>query len=117
MDGFIAEKQVDLGLKRDKSQRKFIRGPIPWDWWMIAANLPGKALHVASVLLFLQGVSKSNTFRLQPARFRECGISRRSVSAGLGHLRDAGLICIEHTKGAASTVTIHREKPTPQPVS
>lgn len=106
MDEFVTERQVYLGLKPTKPKRKFIRGPIPWDWWKMAANLPGKATQVASVLMFLRGVTRSDTFRVEPSRFRECGISRRSVSAGLARLAAAGLISIQPTKGAAPTISI-----------
>ena len=38
---------------------KFLKGPIPWQWLEVAANLPGKSLHVAIVIWHLSALNKS----------------------------------------------------------
>lgn len=38
---------------------KFLRGPVDWVWPTAAARLPGRALHVAIALAYLDG-SDSN---------------------------------------------------------
>jgi hypothetical protein len=34
----------------DDRDRRMLRGPIPWSWWLRACRLPGRALHVASAI-------------------------------------------------------------------
>ena len=72
----------------------------------MGANLDGKTLHVANVLAFLYGVSKSTTFKLRPARFREFGVNRSTVSVLLKRIESVGPIKIERKPRSTQTVTI-----------
>ena len=105
MDSFIAESKVDLGLKNKRSER-FLRGPIPWNWLGSAAALGGKSLAVAVAIAHLKGLRQSLTFRLEPARLRELGVSRQSAYRALNQLEKAGLISVVRSAGAAPTVTV-----------
>ncbi len=42
-------KQVVKKPAQNRLLKKFLKGPIPWQWLSKAANLPGKVLHVAIV--------------------------------------------------------------------
>ena len=105
MDSFIPESKVDLGLESKRTDR-FLRGPIPWNWLGSAAALGGKSLEVAVAVAHLRGMRQTPSFRLEPARLREMGVSPSSASRALADLETAGLISVERSAGASPIVTV-----------
>ena len=81
-------------------------GPIPWNWLCLAAQQPGKALHVAIALWFLAFVNKTGTVRLSGAVLRMLGVSRTSSYRGLNKLIEAGLVTAQKHPGRNPIVTI-----------
>jgi hypothetical protein len=93
---------------------RFLKGPVPWLWIVVAADLPGKALLVGLCLWRLAGAMKCNTLALGNADLRPLGIDRASKSRALRALEGAGLIEVARTRGRFPNVTL-RYVPAPRP--
>jgi hypothetical protein len=86
--------------------RRQLRGPIPWAWWLRACGGPGKSLHVASICWFLAGLGRSAVFELRPEDSWGMGLSRQSIYRGLTALELAGLVSVVRRSGRTPVVTI-----------
>lgn len=92
----------------------FIKGPLPLDWFEVAAALPGKTLHVALAIWFQVGLERSPTVRLSQKRLARFGVSRDAKYDALKRLADAGLIEVVQSAGQAPAITvIHQAIPKP----
>jgi hypothetical protein len=97
----------------------FLRGPIPLPWITIAANLPGKALHVGLLCWFLVGIRRARRVSLTPSKFIAFGLSRYSAYRGLAALEKAHLVAVERHRGRSPIVTLLddlEESPLPQKI-
>jgi hypothetical protein len=94
------------GLPRHKKGERFLAGPIPWNWWAKAAQLPGKPLHVASAIWFLAFMKKTETFQLQGSVLRDLGVSRKSAYRVLKAMEEAGLISCNRGPGRRPIITV-----------
>ena len=91
-----------IGVRRGR----FLKGPVPLEWLIEAAKLPGKSLHVGVVLWFLSGLKKSREVTFAPSRRREFGIGRHASYRALKCLEMAGLVRLKRKRGRAPLVTI-----------
>jgi hypothetical protein len=91
---------------RQYSPGRFLKGPIPLDWIITAAKLPGKALHVGIALWFLAGLKRSRTVVLTPSWMRQIGLNRDAMYRGLAALERTGLVTVLRQPGKASRVTL-----------
>ncbi|MGC6448514.1 MAG: hypothetical protein ACON5J_18950 [Rubripirellula sp.] len=90
-----------------RSRRRFIKGPIYFDWYLQVQQLPGKVpLELAMALKFQQGLTKSNPVRLTTKLLDLFGLKKRSVYDALILLEEANLISVERKKGRCRCVTI-----------
>jgi hypothetical protein len=89
----------------------FLKGPIPWTWIIQAAQLPGKALHVATVTWFLAGMKNSAVIRLSVSKLHMLGVRRHSAYRALKALEGAQLISVERHTGRSPIVTILASNP------
>lgn len=87
-------------------QGKFLRGPVPLDWLLQAAKLPGRTLHVGVALWYLDGFNRTRTVQLKPSVIRELGMDRHASYRALNRLEAAGLVSVVHKRGAAPMVTL-----------
>ena len=86
---------------------RFLKGPIPWDWVIRAAKLPGKALEVGLCLWRLKGLHPTrDTVLLSNAELKPFGIGRAAKSRALHALENAGLITVTHHQGRFPSVTV-----------
>jgi hypothetical protein len=85
---------------------QFLKGPIPWPWISIAANLSGRALAVGLALWRLAGVRKCMSVRLSNTEVAVLGVDRNAKSRALRALQEAGLIVVEQRPGRLPLVTI-----------
>jgi hypothetical protein len=99
----IPDKQKPVLHKRSK---RFLKGPIPWNWLTKASRLSGKALQVAVVVWFLAGIKRTNTIELSSKRLHELGVNRFAKGRGLRQLELNGLVSVERHKGNNPVVTI-----------
>ncbi len=105
MEERIKEKRITPSYKR-KVGKYFIKGPLPLDWIITAAKLPGKVLHVALVMWYLAGLKKSYTFKLSGAKLRSFGISRQSSYRAVDALEKVGLIEVTRKRGQNPEIKI-----------
>ena len=84
----------------------FLKGPIPWPWLSAAAQLPGRALHVAVGIRLLVGMKKTNRIALSVSWLAELGLSRHAVYRGLTALEGRGLVSIDRHRGRKPLVTV-----------
>jgi hypothetical protein len=89
-----------------RKKERFIRGPIPAEWIEKAAHLPGKALHVALMIRYLDGFERTGTVKLRPSVRNAYGMDRFSCTRGLDRLEDAGLISVVRKRGSSPVATI-----------
>jgi hypothetical protein len=120
LEGLRLEPGVACSLAtlpvKEKGQGKkhrFICGPIPARWIEQAAGLPGpgKALHVAVLIRYLDGFEKIGTVKLRPSVRNLYGMDRFSCKRGLDQLERAGLISVLRKRGSSPVVTIMSGKP------
>ena len=90
----------------DDQRRRFLKGPIPWEWLIQAAQLPGKALVVALCLWRLAGATGKRTIRLANSEVAPFGVDRAAKSRALKALEQAELIAVEHRMGRWPVVTL-----------
>ena len=99
------QRAAPLSIRRSKGQ--FIKGPIPMDWLIKAANLSGKTIHVALELWRESGCRRSrNDIPLSTDKLQSLGVGRKASYAALKHLEAAKLITVERRRGRLSRVTI-----------
>ena len=101
-------------LPRHKVGEKFLRGPVPWDWVLIAAKLPGKALHVGIALWHYAGLTNCSVVRLSVSRLREMGVRRWSAYRALKVLEGAGLTSVDRGPGRSPIVTLNDAQEPPE---
>jgi hypothetical protein len=89
-----------------KKYNKFIKGPLPLDWFIVAAGLPCGATHVALVLWYLAGLKKNMTVSLPNKPLKEMKIGKNTKSRALKALVGAGLIKVVQKRGNSPVVTI-----------
>jgi hypothetical protein len=95
-----------LARNETTESRRFLKGPVPLDWLIIAARQSGKALHVGIVLWFLRGVKRSRTVELTRSKLAWFGISRHAGYRGVAKLEKAGLVSVKRHRGRSPVVTI-----------
>jgi hypothetical protein len=97
----------ELSLPESKRTRRPLRGSLPWDWWEVALQLPGRSLQVA-VVCWLTGerLFNSAVFELPCNRWADFGLSRDATSRGLDQLEHAGLVSVVRRPGQCPVVTV-----------
>lgn len=93
-------------LPRPRAGEKFLKGPIPLDWLSVAAQLPGKSLHVAIAIWLTASLAKSATVPLSNAAALPFGLDRNAKYRALVWLEGAGLISVERKLGRSPVVTV-----------
>ena len=92
---------------RRRRGEKFLKGPIPWPWLVLACRGPGKTLHVAMALWFLYGVSRDRApVALTRQVLAEFRVSPRAAHRGLAALERAGLVAVVRHRGRLPRVTL-----------
>ena len=84
----------------------FLKGPIPLDWLAIAAALPGKTLHVALALRWLDGLGKGAPIRFTSKAHKTFSLDRGTATSALARLETAGLVCVLRQPGRCPVVTL-----------
>lgn len=97
----IAQKPV-----RHKRYNKFIKGPLPLDWFMQAAKLQGKAMNIALALWYLSGLNKTATIKLTHRILSNFDVSPRTSYRVLEQMEKAGLISVVRHQGRSPLVTL-----------
>jgi hypothetical protein len=98
--------QLKEVAERDKPHGRHLKGPIPWDWVVQAAMLPGKALVVGLCLWRISGATKSKTVVLANRELEPFAIGRSTKARALAALEGAGLIRTERRPGRWSEIIL-----------
>ena len=94
-------------LPRHRQGERFLKGPIPFRWLAIAANLPGKALNVGLAIWHWAETRKTNTIRLSVSKLKkDFGTKYDAAYRGLHQLEEAGLISVVSRRGRKPIVTV-----------
>lgn len=93
-------------IQRQKSPRKFVKGPIPFKWIQTASLLGANEARFAWLLWFMYGVNKGASFTVSNSRAEGFGIERRQKYRALSSLKKAGLISIDYRLGTAQKITV-----------
>ena len=91
---------------RHKNSEWFLKGPVPLNWLTIAGRAPGRALHVAIVLWYRSGLTKSGVMPLPLLVLKQMGVDRYAARRGLAALEEAGLVSVKRTQGKKPVVTL-----------
>jgi hypothetical protein len=94
------------GAGAARERARFLKGPIPWEWVIAAAALPGRALEVGLCLWRLAGATRSATVTFGNADLVAFGIDRAAKSRALAALEEANLIGVEREPGRFPVVTL-----------
>jgi hypothetical protein len=105
IDGGAAELEC-LANALSGAAGRYLKGPVPWDWIVAAAKLPGHALSVGLCLWRLAGAINSRSVVLGNADLRAFGVDRAGKSRALAALEGAGLVAVERVPGRFPTVTL-----------
>ena len=89
-----------------RKSARFIKGPLPVATIAAASKKSPAALQAAIALFFLHGLTGKRTFKAEPARFDELGISRKSRQRGLQALEEIELITLGHRNGCSLEVVL-----------
>jgi hypothetical protein len=85
---------------------RHVQVALPVHWLERVAQLPGKALHVAVVLVYLVAIKRSPEVRFSQATLRRFHTSRDASYDALRRLSAAGLVRIVKTPGRSPVVTL-----------
>ena len=106
----LSEFEIDctprVPIPRHAQGERFICGPVPMDWFIVAARLPGRALHVGMMVWFLAGVTKSGAVDLSLSGMARIGVKRSTASRALWQLEQAGLVSVDRNSGRKPRVTL-----------
>jgi hypothetical protein len=91
---------------RPRKGKKFLWGPVPWEWLTAAAAISCSAVLVGLVLWHLAGLRKSHTVRFEYGRAADFGLHRQTVYDALKRLSEAGLVQVDRGNGRCPVVTI-----------
>jgi hypothetical protein len=91
-----------------RSDRLFIRGPIPMDWIAAAAGLPGKTLNAALALWWLSGMKDHSEFKVTRQALALLQISDDAYRDALSRLEQARLVTVQRRPGQRALVKINR---------
>ena len=75
-------------------------------WLEVAAQLPGKSLHLAVVLLHLAAVNQSDRVILSNRACQKFGLDRNAKYRALSSLEGAGLVRVQRNLGRSPLVEI-----------
>jgi len=86
--------------------QRFVKGPIPLPWLIGALTQTPSAVKCALALFYQRGLSRSDSFKIEPARFRELGVDDTSRRRGLKELEGIGLIRLRRETSKSPVVCI-----------
>ena len=100
------DRVTETFIQKPSAPAKFLMGPIPVDWLIVAERLRGRALVIGLCLWRIRWATKSLTVRLFSSELEPWGIDRSTKSRALQALHEAGLVRIEQEPGKLGRITI-----------
>lgn len=107
-DADIPVRRVGIGvaLVAKKTTGYFLRGPIPLVWLQRAAELPGKAYVLCTILWWFHGMNQAKPIKVTAKSLKEFSISEDAYRDGLRRLEQAGLVSVTRNKGQRALIEI-----------
>ena len=84
----------------------FLRGPVSWPWLNRAAQLPGRALHVAVAIRLWTGIKKTDCIVVPTGTLAEMNVSRHAARRAVQALEQAGLLVATRHVGRKTRVRV-----------
>ena len=103
------------GKRPGRFHARFLRGPVSWPWLTCAAQLPGRALHVAVAIRLWVGITKKDRIALPLAELARMGVTRHAAYRGVGALERAGLLAVTRHVGRKTLVRVIERTEDTQP--
>jgi DNA-binding transcriptional ArsR family regulator len=91
---------------KGKTTEKSFMSSLLLDWLMMAAQLPGRSLHVAVALWAVGELQNTRVVALTNITSLRFGLDRNTKYRALAWLEEAGLISVERKAGRAPMATI-----------
>jgi len=91
---------------KGKTTEKSFMSSLLLDWLMMAAQLPGRSLHVAVALWAVGELQNTRVVALTNITSLRFGLDRNTKYCALAWLEEAGLISVERKAGRAPMATI-----------
>src|SRR5688572_10076790 len=104
--GMVGKLKPNKRPPRHRQGKKFLRGPIPWDWIQHAMRLSPQCWIVGTHLWFQAGCKRTRTVLFCQTWGEPLGISFYTMRRAIRRMERAGLISIERRPGHGLTVTI-----------
>jgi len=92
--------------KRQPSEKTLFFPPMPGEWLLKAARLPGRALAIACLIRLEAAFIGRPTITLQNKWAERAGLNRYAKARALRELEKAGLIKVEWNRGSNALVTV-----------
>lgn len=89
-----------------RTEKLFIKGPIPFDWLQRANAIGGSTGIVAVALWFYAGLNGNKRFKVDSRLDQLCGLTRQTRDHVLQRLDCRGLIRLNKRRGSYPTVEI-----------
>jgi len=99
-----------LELPRHEKGERFIRGPLPMEWFRLASQCGQRAEAVALLLWYAAGWQRSNPVKLTPPVLSELNVHPRTAKRCLQRMAAVGLVEVEFKRGRSPSVTIRDPK-------
>ncbi len=96
--------QTKLSPPKHAPGEKFVRGPIPNEWLLVALLIGDKAGHLSFALWWLAGIK--HPFRLTSKVLRDFNIAPRTARRLLCEFERAGLIISDRKQGRGPDITL-----------
>src|SRR5262245_14380246 len=109
LESLGGDKSAERSRRPRGKYRRFLKGPVDWDWLLSAAELPGQALFVGLALQRLAGVERTRTVDFSLRGFRRHSgspLGRNTLRRGLEALEKANLIVVERSGKRALKITL-----------
>jgi hypothetical protein len=112
---FISKMKMEtssVGTMKGLEFKNFYIPTIPYWWYTIASQLPGKAYAVGSQIWFCYRTVSRGKFPVKLSRqfFSLTKLDRKTVRKALSNLEKAGLITVERCHSRAPLITITLEQ-------
>jgi DNA-binding MarR family transcriptional regulator len=87
-------------------KKRFIAGPISYEWVSAACAINGKAAHIAWAIWYRVGLTSSQTVTIPSHDLKAFNLTRQALSNGLASMEEAGLLVVKRIPGKSLHITI-----------
>jgi hypothetical protein len=105
-DPAAASKEPRGEVEVTSESARFLKGRIPWNWVVRAAQLGRNSLIIGLCLWRLKGATGKNTIFLSNSEVEPFQIDRAAKSRALRALEEAGLIAVKRQPGRWLIITL-----------